>query len=257
MCFSKHKVTSWSERAYQRGIRLGGKDSNPSRGQGLLLLNLATLYLESGQRPAYAEALCRRALKHAIEVEGPGSTELGNFLYILAVARQQQGDRKDAWRLFKQAYELAGGGREGELRQGLVLGNLAFLSALDHKWSQARESLLESIVVMEPSLGPSHPDLIRTHLNLARVYAQLHHWALASASAARAREITEMRLSPTHPLLAEILRTSASILRKTGRGQEARDLIRQAEAIANARPKDPASQAWVHIADLMKPARRY
>lgn len=116
--------------------------------------------------------------------------------------------------------------------------------------------MLESIALMEPLLGPSHPDLVRIHLNLARVYEHLKQWEPAAASVARARAITETRLGPGDPLLAEILRSSASILRKTGHGREARDLIRQARAIAKAQPKDAASQAWVHIADLMQPPRR-
>lgn len=219
-------------------------------------MNLATLYLETGRRPAQAELLCRNALRQAIEVHGPGSPALTNFLYTLAVARQQQGDRKDARRFFHQALDLAGDGGDGELRRGLVLGNLAFLSALDRQWIQAKGLLLQSIALMEPSLGPLHADLVRTHLNLARVYERLKQWAPASASVARAREIMETRLNPDHPLMAEILRTSASILGKTGQGREARNLIRRAKAIAKAHPQDPGSQASVHIADLMQPVRR-
>lgn len=244
-----------AERAYQRGIRLSEKEGNAPGGLALLLINLATLHLETGQHPAHAEVLCRQALKQAIEVYDPGSPELTNFLYILAVARLQQGERRDARRFFQQALDHAGGGRQGEVR-GLILANLAYLAALDHQWIQAKESLLESLALMEPSFGPSHPDLIRTHLNLARVYEQLKQWAPASASVTKAREIAEARLSPDHPLLAAILRTSASISRKTGHGREARDLNRQANAIAKAQPKDSASQAWVHIADLLQPARR-
>lgn len=244
-----------AELAYQRGIRLSEKDGHAPSGLALLLINLATLHLETGQHLARAEVLCRRALKLAAEVYGPGSPEMTNFLYVLAGARLQQGDRIDARRFFQQALDRAGGSRQGEVR-GLILANLAYLAALDHQWTQAKESLLESIALLEKSFGPSHPELIRAHLNLARVYEHLKQWAPARASVAKAREITEARLSPGHPLLAEILRTYASIARKTGHGREARDLNRQAKAIAKAQPKDPGRQAWVHIADLLQPVRR-
>lgn len=57
-----------AERAYQRGIRLSEKDGNALGGRALLLINLATLHLETGKHTAHAELLCRRALKLAIEV---------------------------------------------------------------------------------------------------------------------------------------------------------------------------------------------
>ena len=244
-----------AERAYQRGIRLCEKEA--VGGLEILLLNLAGLYLQAGQRPAHAEVVCRRALKQAIEVYGPGSPELADFHYMLGAARQQQGDRADARRFFQQALDLADDRSEGKYSQGLIRGHLAHLSILDKQWIQARDSLLQSIALMESS-GLLYPDLVmvRTYLHLARAYEGLKQWTLASASVARARQITETRLSPDHPLMAEILRACASILRKTGHGSEARDLSRRAAAIAKAQPQDFAWQARVHIADLKQPTLR-
>ena len=244
-----------AERAYLRGIRLLEKEGTSTGGLELLNLNLASLYLETGQRPGHAEVLCRRALQQAIELYGPASPQLANFIYILGASRQQQGDLKDARRYFQQALGLAGNSRDGKLRQSIVLGNLGVLLAQDKEWLQAKDALLQSIALMEPLFGPSHPDLARTHLNLARVYEHLKQWTSAYASLARVREITESRLSPEHPLMAEILSSSASILRKTGHRREARNLDRRAKAIAAAQPKNSVSQSGVHIADLMLSGR--
>ena len=245
-----------AERAYQRGVRVAEKDGNSPGDLALLLLNFASLYLETGQGPAHAEVLSRRALKYAIALYGPAAPELANFMYILGAARVEQGDRKGARRLFEQALDLAGDSTEGKLRQGSVRANLAFLSGLDKQWMSAKENFLQAITLMETILGSSHPDLIRTHLNLARVYVQLKRWTLAAASVAKAREITEARLGGSHLLMADILITSASILRKTGHSREARDLNRQAKAITAAQPKNPASSAWIHAADLLRSGQR-
>ncbi len=245
-----------AERAYQRGIRLAEKEGNSAGDLETLLVNLSSLYLAMGQRPAQTEIICRRALKNAIALYGPSSPELTTFLYALGSARLQLGDRKDARRLYLQALDLAGDSREGKLRQGYVLANLGSLSALDSQWITAKESFLQSIALVEALLGPSHPDLVRTHVNLAVVYSQLKQWTLAAASVARAREITEARLGGSHPLMADILITSASILRKTGHGREARDLIRQAKAIAASQPKNHAASAWIDAADLVRSGRR-
>ena len=245
-----------AEQAYQRGIRLAEKEGNSAGDLEILLFNLASLYQATGQRPAHTELLCRRALKNAIALYGPRSPELTDFLSALGAARLQLGDRKDARRLYQQALDLAGDSSEGRVRLGFVYGNLGVLSALDRQWIDAKESFLQSIALVEALLGPSHPDLVRTHLNLAVVYAQLKQWTLASASVARAREITEARLGDSHPLMADILTTSASIMRKTGHGREARDLDRRAKAITDAQPKNPASSAWIHAADLVPSGRR-
>lgn len=245
-----------AERAYQQGIRLAEKDGNSAGDLALLLLNLASLYLETGQGPAHAEVLSRRALKYAIALHGPAAPELANFIYILGAARVEQGDRTDGRRFFEQAVDLAGDSSEGKLRQGFVRANLALLSALDKQWMPAKENFLQSIALIETALGSSHPDLIRTHLNLSRVYVQLKQWTLAAASVAKARDITEARLGDSHPLMADILITSASILRKTGHGREARDLDRRAQAITAAQPKNPAASAWIHAADLVRSGKR-
>lgn len=245
-----------AERAYQRGVSLAEKDGNSAGDLAIVLLNLTTLYLATGQGPAHAEVLSRRALKYAIALHGPAAPELANFIYILGVARAEQGDRQGGRRFFEQALELAGDSSEGKLHQGFVRANLASLSALDKQWMPAKENFLQSIALIETALGSSHPDLIRTHLNLAVVYVQLKQWTLAAASVAKAREITEARLGGSHPLMAGILITSASILRKTGHGREARDLDRRAKAITAAQPKNPAASAWIHAADLVRSGRR-
>lgn len=124
-----------AERAYQQGIRLVEKDANPDGGlEPLLLLNLASLYLETGQRPAVAEVLSRRALTQAIEHYGAASPELANFIYTLGAARQEQGDRNEARRYFQQALDLAPAHLEGKLRQGTILANIGVLGCTTEKW---------------------------------------------------------------------------------------------------------------------------
>lgn len=252
--YHTHGDYAEAERAYQRGIRLTEEGGSSVVDLEDLLLNLATLYLST--RPAFSEVLCRRALRLAIEFHGPDSSNAGWATYVLGSCRLWQDDRKDARRYFQQAHNLTGSGCEADLRRGLVRASLGYLSFMEKKWGESRDSLLQVIAVIEKCLGPSHPDSVRAHVSLARVYEQLKQWTPAYASAARAREITEARLGPNHPILVEVLTTYASILGKTGRGREARDLRRRAKTIAAAQPKDAAAQAWVHVADLMPRGQR-
>ena len=246
-----------AEHAYQRGIQLVQKEQDTSGDlASLLLLNLASLYLETGRRPAHAELISRRALRMAIEQYGPASPQLVNFLCTLGAARQQQGDGQNARLYYQQALDLADKNSEGRLSRGVILASLGVLSARDKEWTQARDLLLQSIQTTEHVLGKSHPESVRAHINLARVYEHLQQWIPASANLKSAREITEAKLDPHHPLMVEILVTSASILRKTGHRREARDLSRRAKEIMAALPKDSAANTWIHAADLRLSGRQ-
>jgi tetratricopeptide (TPR) repeat protein len=243
-----------AERAYKEGLRVIGKEADPPRwAEPVVLKNLAALYLEGGQRPGYAEVLVRRALKLAVAQFGAHSGALASYLYILGVARAQQGDRNQARQYFQQAFDVAGG-TDRELMRGLILANVVTLAALENEWYQARDSSLESIDLLGRTVGPSHPELIRPYLNLGRVYMHLGEWQSAQNSIEKAREITEARLGPTHPIMVEILTTSAVILRKTGHRNEARDASRRAKRIAASQPIDSA-QSWVHVSDLARSGR--
>ena len=237
-----------AERAYFQGLRLADRQNDNTRLRALLLLNLAIVYLETG-RPVLAENFSRRSLIPALDAYSSSGPELSNFYYILGAARQQQGDAREGRKFLMQALELIDRSRDGDRQRGQVLVNMAVLEGTEHNWSGARDLFLESLPLMEPSMGSSHPDLIRTHLNLARVFEQLKRWEQASASVRRAWEITELRLGPGHMLMAEILKTAASIQRKTGHGREGRELSRRASAIAKAQPKDSGTVS-VHVSEL-------
>ncbi len=237
-----------AERAYLKASRLVEHQKHNNHLRALLLANLATLYLETG-RPVLAEHFSRRSLASAQEADSPSSPELSNSYYLLSAARLQQGDAREGRKYLVQALELADSSGDRDRLRGEVLMNLAALERAERNWDRARELFLEALAITESSMGSSHPYLIRIHLNLGRIYEQLKQWEKASASLARAREITELRLGPGHLLMAEILKTTASVLRKTGHGREGRELRRRAAAIAKAQPKDSGSVS-VHVSEL-------
>jgi tetratricopeptide (TPR) repeat protein len=248
--FHTQRQHAEAENAYLSGIRLIEKEDSATGDHALLLLNLATLYLEMGGRPAHAEILCRRAITLARQLYGFQSPALANFVYVLAIARLQQKDFKEARNYLDQALAHLDDSRYSTLSRGLILSNLAVVCAVEKQWIEARDLLSQSIQLMESVVGPLHPDLVRNYLNLTYVYEHFGQWPQAYSTVSKARQITETHFGPEHSLMIDSLEMSAVILRKTGRSSEARELRRRAKAIAQTLPDDPAARSWIHIADL-------
>ena len=246
-----------AEKAYLRAIRLFEKQVESSTGLELLYQNLATLYLDMGGRPGHAETLCRRGLKLAMKRLGPLHPELGRFLYTLGAARQMQNDLIDARRFYQQALSVSTGGSPAErIRNALIMANLGLLEWKEGRLPAAKDIMMRAITLFEKAADPSHPDLIASYINLARVHEQLHEWSRAGECVRRAREIAESRLGPTHPHLAEILTSSASILRKTGHRKEVLKIEQQVKAILAVQPQDVWRNSSVHLSDLAPPGHR-
>ena len=240
------------ERAYRRGIRLAEQAGNDRGTLALLLLNLGELYLEAGRPAGDAARILTRALNLAEQTYDAKSEELSNFIYVLAAAQNQCGNRKGALALFERALLIAGSSTDGTLRRGLILANLAVVRAEDGQWYEAKDASLQSIGLLEQNLGVAHPELVPAYLNLARIHRHFKRWDLASSALERARVITETQLGSQHRYMVAILESSAFVLRKTGHRSEAREQARRASLIAASLPRAKAAETWIDVSDLRR-----
>jgi tetratricopeptide (TPR) repeat protein len=240
-----------SERAYKTSLRILEKQP-PSLDLATVFLNLASLYLEIGNRAGHAESICRRGLEIATELYGPEHPGAVDFLITLGAARERLGDREGAKQHLERALALTTNSESPDTgrRKGFVYANIANLHARGNQWTLARDASLNAIRHLEQSLGPTHPDLIRPYVNLARTYEQLRQWQAAVEPLARASRIVEEGFGADHPLMVEILLTSSSIAQKSGRSQQAKDEKRRAKVIAEAQPK--SADGSVHVSDLIR-----
>lgn len=241
-----------AERAYRRGIRLVEQAGTDRGTMALLLLNIGELYLEAGGRAGQAVTILSRALKLAEESYDSDSDELSNFIYVLGAAQHQFGNRCEALKQFERALLIAGKSRDGKIRRGLILANLAVLRAADKWWNEARDTTLQAIALLEQNLGASHPELVPSYLNLARIQRKFKRWDLARMALERARVITETQLGPEHRYMVVILESSAFVLKKTGRRSEARKQARRAKLIAASLPHAAVGETWIHVSDLQR-----
>ena len=212
-------------------------------------MNLGELYLAAG-RPGQAEDVLRRALTLATTTIGPDAPDLANYIYVLGVSRMQQGDRKDARQHFERALMLASETRDGKIRRGIILGNLAVLYGRDKQWRQAKDALFKAVPLLEQNFASGHADLISFYINLAAIHEHFKEWDLACASLEKARVVVVTRLRPEHLYMPAILDAQAEIVKKLGYRSEAKELSRRARAIAASQPRDLADESSVHISDL-------
>lgn len=241
---------SRAEDAYRRGLRMvehGGSDRNTL---ALLLLNLGELYLEADGGVSHGINILRRALTLAGELYKPESQELSHFLYVLAAAEHQYGNRRHARTLFERALLIAGRSSDRAFQRSLILANLAVLRAGDGQWQEARDTILQAIALQEQTLGLVHPELAPAYINLARIQIRLKHWDLANVALEKARTITETQLGADHRYMVAILESSAMVLRKTGHRSEAKEQSHRAKVIRKSLKQHTVGRTWIHVSDL-------
>jgi tetratricopeptide (TPR) repeat protein len=220
-----------AERCYLRALRILER-SQLQEPLAKTLNDLATLYLDFGQRYAEAEQLQRRAIR----VLGPRPELHLN----LAAIRALRGATAEARALYEDALPQLTG-----LARASALANLAVLS-------EDPQRLARSIALFESVVGRDHPHLVVPLLNQGDLYARLLRPHLAEPLLRRAQAIVTNKLGDEHPLQIAILSTLAKVLRQTGRKKEAKQLERRVRVLA-ALPRDQAiAGARVHVTDLGK-----
>lgn len=242
-----------AEHAYRRGIHLAEQAGTGGGTLALLLLNLGQLYLDAEASAGQAESIVRRALRLAEESYGASSVELASFIYVLGVAQNRSGNRKEARKQFERALLLAAGPTiDGRIRRGLILANLAVLHAEDKRWNEAEDAILQALALLEQNFGVAHPGLVPAYINLARIHRQFKRWDRANLALQRARAITETQLGPGHSYMVVILLESAFVSKKTGRPSEAREQARRAKSIAASLPRSSIGETWIHVSALTR-----
>jgi serine/threonine-protein kinase len=184
-----------SEEAVALRERLYGKDSAQfadATGQ------LGNLLAEMGEF-AEARTLLERSLAATSRALGPRHPRTGLALNDLAMTVRDLGDYRASLELFDQALaiQLEAHGPES-VSVGRVWNNLAGVrDALDRP--DAKDAFLRAIAIKEKSMGPEHPSLALSLLNLGSHLYQRGVPAEAEPHLQRALTIQEKALGPDHP----------------------------------------------------------
>ena len=121
-----------------------------------------------------------------------------------------------------------------------LMDNIALAHHFQHLDYQSLAENQRSLSMMLPRLGPKHPDVAYTNLNVAEAYLALNEpeQALKPTEASLAARLET--LGPEHVLTAECLFTRGRILGLLGRVEEGRkDLITALETVKRLAPISP------------------
>jgi tetratricopeptide (TPR) repeat protein len=115
-----------------------------------------------------------------------------------------------------------------------LLNDLGLVHHLEGDEDRAVQAMRRALAVKEKALGPDHPDVSRSEVNLGMFLQALgkHQEALAHLNRARAAE--EKTLGRSHPEVAVALVNTGEILSALGRNLEARHAYERAGAIWEA-----------------------
>jgi len=204
-----------------------------------LRITLATAYMEAGEYRDM-EAVLQEAQKTAWQLtDGVSRAELLNAWSALHLKLGQlaaaEAELQEAGRVVMKV------ANPGNLLPA-VLHNLAAVEMRTGRYAEALSHEQEAIGLLEKTLAPDHPTLIRGWASLASVRYMMGRPQEARASLDRAIAAAEKAYGPSHALLADLLDSDAVVLDKLKLKKDARLARERAKKIrgSNAPPQAPA-----------------
>jgi tetratricopeptide (TPR) repeat protein len=165
------------------------------------------LYLEgklfrlAGEDKDAAEATVRKALRTAGQARDHVLVAKSASELLVAVGLTS-GRADEAASLIDLATAAVGqAGNSDELR-GQLLNNIGVVHMLQENVPQARQDWEDGLAVWQRALGPDHPDVLKTVINLGSAYSRLGKQLEAIKYQKRVIKTQQETLGPDHPALA-------------------------------------------------------
>jgi len=192
--------------------------------------NLADLYSDQ-RKPKEAESLYLRSLEIRQKVLGSQHPDTITTLDNLATLYTAQRRYLEAEMLYRRTVAAWGkilGPEHPEVATNL--NNLAMLYYAQANYRDAEPLFQRALAIREKALGPEHLDVAISLNNLALVYQAQGKYSDAEPLYKRSLEILE-RAAGLPLRVATVLTNYAALLKKTGRGTEAKEMKARAKTI--------------------------
>jgi tetratricopeptide (TPR) repeat protein len=220
-----------AEGAYRRALRAAELSGGTTSSEyGLILGNLASLYVEAGQTTR-AEKMMRTAME--VEDAAEPHSELRTAIVrtglgeILVMSHKF----KEAEPLFTTSLTYLENRPENWGLATSALNGLGVVRVMDGHPATAEGLFRRSLAMIEQHLGTDHPMLLRTLHNLWALTERDGRREQASEFLQRGLDIGERRLGADHPLYGILLGDYATHLRGTGEKSRAKEVQAHATQI--------------------------
>ena len=130
--------------------------------------------------------------------------------------------------------------RETQVAEALRLNKLSVTLLNQGRYDEAIPLAASALRILEPILGPDHPQLAILLTNLANLYSFKHDYARAEPLYRRAVKILEQGSDPFDPKLAEALNSLGTSLREKGEYTESEKLHNRAWLIFEETSDQPS-----------------
>jgi len=241
-----------AEAAYRRALKEAAESTGKAGPDyGLVLANLGSSYVETGQR-ATGEKLLREALAIYSAADPPDESRIAvaqnGLAEVLCVARKY----KEAAPLLIRALAVLEKNPSAWGETALAKNNLGVVRLFEGNNEEARRLFLQSLAMIEQRWGPDHPMLARILNNLASLENRTGHREEAGQRLRRALDIAERRLGPEHPSYAALLANYAAFLRQGGDKSRAKVLEAQSTQILKDSSRRNGLGAVIDVSSLRR-----
>jgi Tfp pilus assembly protein PilF len=217
-----------AENHLRRALDLAKTQGAPDSDIATLWANLAGLYGNAG-RDDEAEAMLRKALATDAAVLDENDRRTAGIENSLAQILLKKGKWQEAEDLLGRSVRALESQAARDDGLAAALNNMGVLRRHQHRNADAIAFFERSVAVLQTELGPEHPLLAPTLLNLATVYAETGCLSDAGATYRWAANIAQAHIASGYFLARQVLTVYATFLRKTGQKLEAGRIEKMAQ----------------------------
>jgi tetratricopeptide (TPR) repeat protein len=238
-----------AEKLYLKALDVLSRESGSDQIRVTVKNNLGELYRKMGQT-ARAEKTLREALSLAEASLGANHADLRVIQGNLGNIHFQRNEFAKAEAVFRKIVESVD--REGQLDSGpgaAAMSSLAVVLSARGNHSEGLSWAERAVGVWE-FVAPNAQALAEGLRNCGGILIKVKKYPQANVVLQRAAAIANHRLDEKHPLVSEIWRLQAEVLRKLGRGKEAKQLIGRANKNHEAHQRENLLGHQVDLSEL-------
>jgi tetratricopeptide (TPR) repeat protein len=222
--------TREAEKGYLQALEILRRQPPESakRDVGPLLISLAALYLEQDQ-PSKAISLKLETIIPSL-VSPADKANANATLGSIAFAQKRYSEAKSFWALSLAVSETHARAED----VAAVLNNLGLAASLTGDLEGATVYFRRSLEVFGTELGPQHPLTVKVQANLGHTLFRLRRYAEATDWLQQAHELARKWYGDENAITVQLCLARAEALRKAGRKEEAKSLIKAAGQVPAA-----------------------